>query len=91
MLMASMSQATLAALARFSQLNSNLGTPAIQIAFGYLSEIKVILFLNRQDGIKERATGRCQISPWAVWLCNLGKIWLMNWHMVHTMALDFYT
>lgn len=88
--MASVSQATITLLERFSQLNSNLGTPAIQIAFGYLSEIKVILFLNRQGGSKGRAKGRCQISPWAVWLCILGKIWLMNWHNDHDMALDFY-
>lgn len=50
MLMVSMSQPIITLLARFSLLISNLGTPAIQIAFEYLSEIKVILFLNRQGG-----------------------------------------
>lgn len=48
--MVSMSQPTITSLARFSLLNSNLGTPAIQITFEYLSEIKVILFSNRQGG-----------------------------------------
>lgn len=48
--MASVSQASGTLLARFPLLNSNLGTPAIQIAFEYLSEIKVILFSDRRGG-----------------------------------------
>lgn len=47
-----MSQASTALLASFSLLNPNLGTPATQIAFEYLSVIKVILFSNWQDGGK---------------------------------------
>lgn len=50
MLMVATSQASITLLARFPLLNSNLGTPAIQIPFEYLSEIKVILFSEGQGG-----------------------------------------
>lgn len=59
-------------------VNSNLGTPAIQIAFEYLSEIKVILFLNRQGGGWGRVSNWCQISPLAGWLYIWGNCWWIN-------------
>ena len=72
MLMVGTSQASITLLARFPLLNSNLGTPAIQILFEYLSEIKVILFSKRQGGSK----GRVPImvpNLSAGWLASAGR------------------
>lgn len=63
MLMVSMSQSTITLLARFSLLNSNLGTPAIQIAFEYLSETKVILLFEPAGWKLGRVSGWFQVSP----------------------------
>lgn len=79
--MVSVSQPTITMLARFSLFNSNLGTPAIQIAFEYLSEIKVILFSNRQDGSYWQVGGWCQIPLLTGWRCIWGKSWLINWQI----------